>query len=322
LPEPLWNQFFHPVPPSEWPEPVPLIEAVLGIPARLGFYLGKALVPIQLNFVYGKEVLGWISVATLAAMTVAVLLFRRRNRQLAYAFATYVILLLPVLGLARIYFMRYAPVADHWQYPALVAFAGGLAIAAKNLKSPVPWIAAAALLSVLSFQRASAFRDEKTLWKDTLAKNPSAWLAHSNLGVLLAREGALAEAKSYFSRSLEIHPSSEAYFNLGLIAARENHHSEAASYYEKALSHAPGNSAQIRNSYGIALIQLGRTEEARAQLEQSLEARPSAETAFNLGQLLLSQGKKQEAQARFEQALSLNPLEAQLRQAIEKALAE
>src|SRR5204863_7980141 len=48
-------------------------------------------------------------------------------------------------------------------------------------------VAAIVLLALgsLTWSRTRAFHDMETLWRDTLAKNPSAWMAHANLASLL-----------------------------------------------------------------------------------------------------------------------------------------
>ena len=41
------------------------------------------------------------------------------------------------------------------------------------------------------------------LWRDTLMKNPGAWMAHNNLGGILCAQGKLEEATVLFQRALK-----------------------------------------------------------------------------------------------------------------------
>jgi len=100
------------------------------------FYLYKAVLPIDLAFVYPRweaDVGWWPTWIPLALLVVGVgaLVRHRRTRwgaPLFVATAFYLMALLPILGFVDIYFMLYSLVADHWQYVALIGFvalAGG-----------------------------------------------------------------------------------------------------------------------------------------------------------------------------------------------------
>ncbi len=49
-------------------------------------------------------------------------------------------------------------------------------------------------LAFLSYQQAGIYRDEETLYRETLAANPDAWMASENLAVLLIAQDP---AKNY-----------------------------------------------------------------------------------------------------------------------------
>ena len=67
----------------------------------------------------------------------------------------------------------------------------GLALAGRTLSGGSRRIATWAgpalvfVLAVLSWNLTSFYRDGETLYRETLARNPDSWLAHSNLGSVL-----------------------------------------------------------------------------------------------------------------------------------------
>ena len=71
-------------------------------------------------------------------------------------------------------------------------------------------------LGVVTALHAGDFRDPRTLWMDTLAKNPESWMAHNNLGVLLKEDGNADGAITHYLKSLRLNPDfPEAHTNLG-----------------------------------------------------------------------------------------------------------
>ena len=51
------------------------------------------------------------------------------------------------------------------------------------------------------------YTDVETLYRETLARNPDAWLAHDNLGnILFQVPGDRAEAIAHFQAAIRAHP--------------------------------------------------------------------------------------------------------------------
>jgi tetratricopeptide (TPR) repeat protein len=73
-------------------------------------------------------------------------------------------------------------------------------------------LSAAAVLAALSFGRSLAFVDERGLWEDVLANNPSSFKGHTGVGQSLWRAGDAAGARASFEKALSFHPTYPAAF--------------------------------------------------------------------------------------------------------------
>ena len=111
--------------------------------------------------------------------------------------------------------MRYSFVADHFQYLAslapIVLFSCALGEGfpgwprgGRGLLVPVATAALLLVLGALGWRQSWTYADEETLWRSTLAKNPDAFLAHNNLGVLLEAQGSLPEARGHHEQAIRI----------------------------------------------------------------------------------------------------------------------
>jgi len=101
--------------------------------------------------------------------------------------------------------------------------------------------------------------------------------------------------------------NARAYNNLGLALVQLGKVQEAIGQYEQALRIKP-DYAEAHNNLGVILTRQGRLPEAISQLEQALGLAPDlADTHYNLGIALVQQGKLQEAIGHYEQALRINP---------------
>ena len=290
------------------------------------FYLGKLFWPADLMFIYPRWKLAstspvrWVPLIT--AGVVALTLWRLRRQTWAkvclLGLGYYALLLLPVSGLFDIFFFQYSYVADHFQYLACIGpialVASGAAAFCNQTGQPggrLGAIAAAALLTtfaVCSWRHEHVFKDVESLWRDTLARNPEAWIAHNNLGVALYRAGRLSEAIAEHEAVLRIKPEDdEAHSNLGLALAAQGKLAEATAEYREALRINP-EFAEVHNNLGSILAQQGKVEEAIAEYQAALRIKPHyAEAHSNLGLALAGQGKFAEATAEYQAALRINP---------------
>lgn len=307
---------------------VALLERALGAPAVVWFYLSKALVPWPLLFMYQQwsvhaaDPRWWLPAAAAVLATVALWRVRAHPAgRAALLIWVYVVLaLVPVMGLTDVYFMIYSLVADHYQYLAMIGVAAGLAACVASIgrrrRLGQAWSAgrstvAAGLLTVLgalTWQQSGLYADAEILYRETLARNPSAWVLHNNLGALLYERGRYEESAVELREALRLHPGFvKAHNNLCQAAARLQRMDEALDECRAALS-IDRNLFAAQNSLGLALASKGRLWEARAAFEAALAIRPEyVEAHYNLADVLLAIGEPRAAADQYRHVLRLWP---------------
>jgi tetratricopeptide (TPR) repeat protein len=264
----------------------------------LWFYAGKLFWPQQLTFNYPRWEIDagapWqylFSVAALAALIALWRLRTRIGRGPLVAVLFFAGTLVPALGFFDLYPFRYSYVADHFQYLACIglislAVSTGTAICkragprGRNLGT-VAIAIVLLILGVSTWRQARIYQDPETLWRDTLTKNPAAWMAHNNLGSVFDRLGRLPDAIGEYEEALRLKPDfAEAHYNLGIALVRLGRLPEAMGHWEQALRIKP-DFAQVHYNLGVALARLGRLPEAAGIWEQALRVKPDYAEAEN-----------------------------------------
>jgi protein O-mannosyl-transferase len=307
----------------EWAQSWPERAVIAG--KIVWFYLGKLSWPHPLIFIYPRWTVDSARLTAyapaLAAGLLLLLLWRYRNgplRPAFFAFAYFVVSLFPVGGFFSVYFFRYSFVADHFQYlaaigPLALLMAGiPIALGAAGKRKPFRAFAlcGAILISggILSRQQSKIYATPLTLWRDTLAKNPNAWMAHTNLGAELDDQGRAAEALAEYEAALRINPNDAgAHNNVAAHLAQLGREVEAIAEWEQALRIQPA-SARTHTNLAFALAHLGRVQEAFDHWEAALNIEPGLlEAHHDFGVALAQSGRFDEAIEHYEKALRLNP---------------
>ena len=195
--------------------------------------------------------------------------------------------------------------------------AGGSACpGARRWAVPAACVALAAL-GVLTWQQCGMYSDMETLFQETIERNPTCWIAHYNLGVLIAGvPGRLPEAIDHYREAARLKPDyAMAHYNLALALSRTpDHLPEVIDEYRAALRADP-NAALAHNNLGLALANIpGRLPEAIEEYQAALRIAPdSVEAHNNLGVALLNTpGRVSEAIAQFQAALRTKPESAEI----------
>ena len=375
-----------------------LLERCLLAGRVIWFYLGKLVWPADLIFIYPRwavdAAVWWqylFPLGVLALVAGLALLARRHRGPLApvataglarvaaaglAGFLIFAGTLFPALGFINVYPFIYSYVADHFQYQAclgiIVPVAAGLTLAAGPLlnsrTAALRWLSPAggglllATLGALTWRQCGMYSDAGTLYRETLARNPACWMAHTNLGDLLSRiPGRLPEAIDHFEAALRINPRdvnahndlghafteipgrqpaaiaeyeaalridprfAPAHNNLGVVLETiPERLPEAIGHFETAVRLAP-DAAELHDNLGAALLKIPeRAPEATAQFEAAVRLNPgSADMQNNLGAALAKiPGRLPEATAHLEAAVRLNPRSAKMHSNLGVALAQ
>ena len=282
------------------------------------FYLGKALLPLNLSAIYPRweidprHALVYVPLGLLIVAAAVCWWWRRSwGRHGLFVLGCFTASLFPLLGFFDMYFLVFARVSDHFQYLALIVPLAGVAgllgsVVGKNAFRTVGVMLIAAL-GMLAAQRTETYRTDEALWRDTLAKTPTAWNAHNNLGCILAEQNDLTGAMEHFTASLQLNPrNASAHCNLGKAQLLKNDFPEAEAHFRAALEIKPDHGETLKQ-YGVALANQQRWPEAVSLLRRSLRAKPEAETRRQLAPVLSSLGRDAEAVAELQLALVAEP---------------
>jgi tetratricopeptide (TPR) repeat protein len=290
----VWFQHHKAIAIGEIVRPEGLLSRVAAAGWIAWFYLYKVLLPVGLCVIYprwdvsGSSVVAFLPLALLIA-GLAWLWMRRKSwgRAPLFAAAYFLVSLLPVLGFVDTSFMENSLVADHLQYVAMIgviAFAAGMLAQLARAKvvgapstalraGPLGALAAAGCVLVLgglTWTRAALYGDARNMWRDNVAKNPSAWLAWNNLGWTCHSASDDEEAVEAFSRAILLKPNfAQALSNRGGVYAIMGKFDLALDDCNRAVALLP-KVARIRINRGNIFFQTHRLSEAIADYDEAI----------------------------------------------------
>jgi protein O-mannosyl-transferase len=300
-------------------------ERLLGAGAVIWFYLFKAILPINLVFIYPLWQIDpnnprwWLPLIAAAIVTVVLWRYRKGwGRPILFAWGYFCVALMPVMGFADVGFMKHSLVADHYQHIAIIGVialtTAGWNIWRRRLQGALVWAAKAvavstvSALALLTWQQNGSYCDAIALYRHTLEKNPGCWLIHNNLGVLMYHAGQKKEAIEQYEHSLRLNPEfAEAHNNLGNALGSKGQWQEAIECYRRSLKIMPENSL-VYNNLAWTLSNLGRFDEAIEQYKLAIKLNPNFTGTYdNLADTLEQAGRLPEAIEQYQQALRLEP---------------
>ncbi len=139
--------------------------------------------------------------------------------------------------------------------------------------------------------------------------SPSSWTpesasAHYNLAASLTRRGEFAEAERHFRAALEVNPNAETRTGLGIVLGQQGRVDEAMDQLQAAIEADPKQPTAY-DQLGVILINEGKLEEAASNYRLLTGVLPSADAHQKLAQVLTGLGRTDEARAELEKAKAL-----------------
>ncbi len=203
-------------------------------------------------------------------------------------------------------------------------------------------ITAIITLTILTSRQSFLYQDEEILWRDTIQKNPTAWVAYNNLADRLAELHRFEEAAHYYQEALRLKPDhakahnnlgstlhilgrfdeaidefldaiqnkpelAEAHQNLGLTYYQQKEYAKALDCYKEAI--------RLKPTYGPAHFNAGNCQLQLGNLDAALNYYFAAERyvptdpdiPYNIGIILSVRGETNNAVRFLQTALHLNP---------------
>src|SRR5262249_12939882 len=125
--------------------------------------------------------------------------------------------------------------------------------------------------------------DNGPLWRDSVEKNPGAWLALYNLGLMELRQGRPQDALALFEQAESIRPDApEVLYQLGYLQSRSDSpevRAAAIGHLREALRIYPDFPA-AHLVLGKALASEGKSDEALSCFQRAVELSPGLAEAY------------------------------------------
>jgi len=302
------------------------------IPSLFSFYFRILVFPINQSAYYTPDQIqiDWLSIASVLIITslCSIVSGRRSNYLGLLALIWSVGFLIPVCGIIEI---RGAIAAERFLYVPSIGIALAVGAAAQRLLQR-RWgkvavgLAATILIStasVASFERSQVWKDQLSLYEDTIQKSPKADLIRLNLGHAYIENERFAEGYELIgdvNMGIGMLPRAIEAYQLGLAAAPNSsallkkvgiayvdleRYTEGVSFLERAAHHGAGG-ADLDVNLGIAQLRTNNIPASIESLKKGLDKDETVVKAYRyLGYALTISGRHSEADTVYQRWLAV-----------------
>lgn len=239
-----------------------------------------------------------------------------RQRSILFGALFFLITLAPVYNLVPI-----NPFAERYLYLPIVGFIMFAVcieyLIAEKLKIRPGYVNRYMLVfflvisTIFSFsvvKRNLIWKDNYSLWSDTVAKMPNSNRSHTNLGLAYYNRGRVNEAIGEYLIAIKLRfDDARAHYNLAVAYLKQGRYDEEIYELKTALRLKP-DYVKASNNLGVAYARQGLFDQAVKELLVAVRLAPDDMSAhYNLGRTYSEQGRYDEAIDQFKIILTVKP---------------
>lgn len=309
--------------PEEQVEGWGLLERVLTIPWLIMSYMKLSFIPVHLSADYVIAPVGSpfslnfiFSIIVIISIFTIIVIFGNRQRSILFGALFFLITLIPVYNLVPLS----NPLAERYLYLPVAGFVISTgyitSLIAEKLKIGSAhrnryvfvFFFVLIVLSLSIIKRNTIWRDDYSLWSDTVDKMPDSSKAHNNLGAVYLSQGHYDEAIYELKTVLRLNQRyADAHANLGVAYLSQGRIDEAIYELKTALRFKPGHT-NTHTNLGNAYTRQGLLGQAIKEYLTAVGLKPDDAIAhYNLGVAYYAQRRFNEAINEFIIALKLKP---------------
>ncbi len=254
------------------------------------------------------------SLIFLAIILIAAVKMFRRYRLISFGIFFFLLTLLPESSVIPIKDVIF----EHRLYLPMVGYAIFLVSAAyyifenKSIKPAIIILSIAGIsYSILTYNRNFIWKDEFTLWDDTVRKSPNKARPFNYRGIAYLNKGDIGQAISDYNKAIKFNPEyANAYNNRGNAYIKKGNFDQSIADCNKAIELDPKH-AEAYNNRGIAYLKKGNFDQAISDCNKVTEINPKHADVYNTrGNAYLSKGDIDQALSDYNKAIEINPKHA------------
>jgi len=296
------------------------VQYVINVFPIFAQYLYKLVLPTNLNFWHTySPITSLVSAEGILSLLVAAIFIGflfvslKKNRVMFISLILIVTTLAPALYLKGIVGKLFSERYLYLPSAGFAIFLSALLVRRKPGRSIVKtglviiFTCLIIIYSLGTISRNAAWKDEYSLFADTVRKSPDSVVPRLELGNAMLLKGQSDEAIKQYNMALRMEPNLYViHYHLGLALARKNRLYEAIEQYQVAINLNPGH-PRIYEDLGRALAKAGFRDLAIKNLEAAVQMRPDASSYNLLGVIYAQEGQLDRAIEYFRTAVSLAP---------------